>query len=202
MTSFLVKANVLAALRLFAAKGKPEHLSGIFLEAGPKGCRLVATDGIILGIARIDDISPDPVRVFLPHHILANVEKDSGLAAIAVGESLHPDTRQVTITCGRSSVQSEVPAAGCPSYSNALQNRASGEAAHFDPKRIATLEKAQKILCGPKTSRPPIIAQNGEGAALVWFDVDDFFAALMPMRVKIPKEKLSSPPEWTTAPLE
>ena len=102
----LVRVNELKAVLQFAAKGDIRYyLNGVYLETGPLGARLVATDGHIMGVLKIEGEFEES-SIIIPRQALdlikAQARGDSGITFEYDAGNLGDVPRQVLIMHGES----------------------------------------------------------------------------------------------------
>ena len=182
-TLLTVPANVLRALLIFAAdEDVRKYLNGIFVECGPAGARLAATDGHIMAVVKIDGEFA-PVSCIFPRELV-----EAGLRGTKKGDFT---TLKIGAQCGVSQLEAPAINGRYPAWRKALPTTTSGELAQYDFALLARIDKAAKLL-GVKY--PPVLAHNDNGPAPVDMGNPDFFAVVMPMRIK--PENLPVVPDW------
>ncbi len=220
IVSVAVPQNCLAALLLFAAKNdiRP-YLNGLLLEVYPRHAILIATDGHMLGAARIRDQKTAGVRgpdtpikqIVLKNEWLSDIKPSRKGATQSVTFTIGAELptkdeeseilRPITIWReGQArTVQAEVRRP--LEWERTVPRQCSGVIAQFDPRFVARLGNAYAALHGIDKNRglpiPVLIAHNGGAAALVDFNDPDFFGVLMPMRGDVrDNNPLLTPPAW------
>jgi hypothetical protein len=197
-----VPARYIAVLKLFAAeKDMRSYLNGICLEIGRTETRLIATNGHILGVFRVESEQPDidePVRnVIIPNDMLKHI-KPKGDVDIVLGDVL-PDSHAwpVTLSYDGLTVSGETVDGHYPDWQRKFLNlQPSGIAAQFNTEYIGKMGKAWACLHG-KRSPLVAIAHNGDSAALIGLDDINFCGVIMPIRthfVAVP----ACAPDWVT----
>lgn len=188
MIEFYVRGEVLAAIKLFAATADIRtYLNGVCFEVGPSEVRFIATDGCMLGVFRVKYEPPaftDTVfQAIVPLDLLRNA-KGKGPVLVTLGEPEGEDnTRRVEVTpAGVATTVGRTIAGRYPDYRHIIPAHASGELAQFNLRYIETLRKAYSALHGAKAIPAVGIGHNGQGAALLTLDDEDFVGVLMPLR--------------------
>jgi len=218
--SITVPQNCLAALMLFAAKDDiRSYLNGLLLEVYPQHAILIATDGHMLGAARIRNqknthaLGTDTSiqQILLKREWLLDIKPSrkgaSKSVTFTIGAPLPPRDdesevlRPITIWHeGRArTVQAEVRRP--LDWRRTVPRQCSGVTAQFDPRFVARLGNVYAALYGIDKNRglsiPVLMAHNGGMAALVDFNDPDFFGVLMPMKADIrDTNPLLTPPAW------
>lgn len=176
-----LRKGALSAVALFAAKKDARYYRhGVFIETGPKGAILVATDGYALAAMHAPadcEVSAGVVPIELISNAIKTSKGDKLYLTIdtdhptATGQPMYtiagmhaqgidgrfPEWRRVVPTCEPSCV-----------------------AAQFDPELVSRFGKAAKLL--GKKSTSVCVAHNGpEQAARVLIDSSpDFLGVIMP----------------------
>ena len=197
-----VPARYIAVLKLFAAeKDMRSYLNGICLEIGRNETRLIATNGHMLGVFRVESDQPDiidPVKnVIIPNEMLKHI-KSKGDVEIVLGDALpNSHARPVTLTFDGLTVSGETVDGHYPDWQSQFINlKPSGIAAQFNAEYIGIMAKAWACLHG-KRSPMVAIAHNGDGPALIGLGDINFCGVIMPMG----KHFIAVPdcaPDWVT----
>jgi len=205
-TTLTVEARYIAALSLFC--GKPEDhecFGGICFEIGQHESRLIATNGHILAVARVQQKPENfifpildmvvPVHLFESVTPNGNVKIEIGEQLVRVGKSsgeilsyYHP----VTVTYEGMTISGNSLKTPFPRWERVIPQEVSGQVAQFNPKYIAILGKAQQTLSADGDESRVGIGHNGKGPALVEFSDRNFVAVIMPTIRGTP----STAPEW------
>ena len=182
-----IPAKYIAVLKLFAAeKDVRYYLNGICLEIGRSETRLIATNGYMLGVFRVESEQPDiidPVKnAIIPNEMLKHI-KSKGDVEIVLGDAL-PDShaRPVTLVYDGLTVSGKTVDASYPDWQRHFINlKPSGIAAQFNTEYIGRMAKAWAHLYG-KRSPMVAIAHNGDNAALIGLGDSNFCGVIMPIR--------------------
>lgn len=188
MTDFTltVPAAHIAVLKLFAGVNDVRfYLNGIYVEFGPGGTRLAATDGHRLGVFQHAATFDKPDCVTIPNNLLAHV-KAKGDVEITVTLSADPIApHSVTVSYGGVTASGKGIDGKFPDWRRVLPTGAlSGVAAQFNASYVGDLAKAYKLLHTGARFPTACIRHNGEGGALIDLDHQKFVGVLMPMRIK------------------
>ena len=197
-----IPAKYIAVLKLFAAeKDMRSYLNGICLEIGRTESRLVAINGHMLGVFRVESDQPDIIdpltSICIASDLLKHI-KPAGDVEFVIGAPVS-DTdgrREVRITYAGLSIVGHTTDAKYPDWRRVIPDKVSGEAAQFNPEYIGRLAKAWACLHG-KRSPMVAIAHNGDSAALIGMDDSNFCGLIMP----IGKHFVTVPayaPDWAT----
>ena len=182
----------LHALRLLAPKNDTRtYLNGVFVDAkNQRHPKLVAMDGCMLGVLDVRGHEADEaLQVRIPHEMLKLLPKASDVVLRKVGNG------QWEIGY----VRFQMPPEGYPDWSRPLPAKCNGEAAHYDPRRLAAFLDVAHALGAPKrpaSAAPFELAQNGPSCALVSVPAcPEFIGGLMPYR-SASANLISATPEW------
>lgn len=189
-----VRAEIIAALKLFAAdKDVRYYMNGINLEIGATESRLVATNGHILGVFRIEGEQPEidtPLRdIIIPTDLLKPI-KAKGEVEITIGPLETSFVRQVTLSYAGVSMSGKTLDGKFPDYRRVIPSKVTGEPAQFNLAIMGTLAKAYTALHGGKGYPLVAIGYNGTNGALIDLADENFIGVIMPMRtgaVVVPK---------------
>lgn len=195
MFTINIPSRPLLALREIAAKKDVRYyLVGVSLEVGPEGAYLSASNGRVLGVARLPECPPDvEAKIVIPRSMLDRL-KPSPLDVILTA-------RRDTADAGRWRLELDT-LDGClsnlsahewaPDWRRLTPKAVSGVAGQFHQDELGVLIRASKALHG--RSHPPLtIGHNGpDNAALIGFSCPDFFGVAMPMNEEMP----AAPPAW------
>lgn len=187
----LVKA-LKAALLFSGDKDIRGYFNGVCIEWGPKGTKLIATDGHRLLCHLVSSEATDkPAHFVIPNESLEAALKMSGkLTALAFvySQESHPDPERpgvtvvkmpsITITGGITAECLQEKFGRFPNIDRAVPKTCNAEIAQFDMGLLGDLGKATKILTN---SLYVNIAHNGQGPALAVID-EQTFAVIMPIR--------------------
>lgn len=178
------------------------YLQGVYIEPMRDDIRLTGTNGHVLICARQDyhdgdGLATRPAPFIMPSDLIAKVKlaKKHGADAFA-NVTFDASTQQITIEFDGASYGAKAVDGTYPNYRAVIPAEAPtpAAAAHYDSKYLAALDKAAALLGAPRA----VIAQAGEGPALVSLGTPDAFGVLMPLRAdkNIP---LTTRPAWVTA---
>jgi hypothetical protein len=201
-----VPAKYIQALKLFAAKKDIRYyLKAINFEIGKEESRMIASDGVKMGVFRL--ISPqseikDPIgNVIIPIEVFKSI-KTLGDIEISIGE--------VAVGCSGRLIKIS-NAGGMPLTVVSMDNHypdyrrlflnvgADAETvSQFDPQHLYEIGKAYKALhVGNKKmlSEFPLIKHSGKTAALIDLGDENFTGLIHPLRIDC--EAVC--PKWVTA---
>lgn len=205
-TTLTVEARYIAALSLFC--GNPddhECFSGICFEIRQAESRLVATNGHMLAVARIQQKPENfffPILdMIVPVHLFKSVTP-SGSVKIEIGDQLVRFSKdgaeilshyyQVTVTYDGITISGNSLDTPSPKWRKVIPKKVSGELAQFNPNYIGMLGKVQETLEADSDATCVGIGHNGKGPALVEFSDRNFIAVVMPTS----REPPSTAPDW------
>lgn len=171
-----IPANDFKGLALFAAiKDTRQYLKGVHVEQRANQTLLMATDGAMCAVLRLDVTSDTDVEYLIPNTLLANVKTNKGLVTVdydGVNVALTQDGATVTAKHGDGTF---------PDVRRVIPSSVSGELAHFDLHLLARIAKAYTLFSGRKACTPSLIAHNGTGAALIDMRARDITGVIMPL---------------------
>lgn len=179
--------KVLAAMLLLAAKNDIRfYINALLVEISPDDVRIVATNGHILGVYRIEEKTSvdEPVSIIIPREVVEQIRPSKSVAGVILRR--HDDGTcalvDLDMTFGFTPT-----AAQFPDYRRVVPEKVSGRSGHYNPEYLATFVRVAKAL---GTSKPLIeLVQNGEkDSAIVHlpFAGDKFIGVVMPVRVDPP----------------
>lgn len=180
----LEKSTIKALLRFAAVRDVRYYLNGIALETGPKGARLIATDGHRMALARVDGVFPSTGEqsIIIPRAMLEKIKISKKLISF-VRLSVSGDAAPYLL---RLDVDGEIREKRAidgkfPDWQRCFPMEFSGQPANLNPLYIGEAGAAALDLGDTN----PLIAinYNGTGAALIEYpNYPDFTAIIMPMR--------------------
>ena len=185
--------KVLKAVSLFAPVDDVRYyLNGVLIDSTGTDVRLVATNGHVLGLYRLEQEAPAAQAILsikdvkmllgtvkratekdLPFDVEIRTEEPGG-PMITVK---HPNGIAVTVR----------PIEGTfPKYSRVLPTNASGDVAQFNPEYLDLFAQADRVLGELKRPNTPFVYvhHNGAASALVECQHDDaFVGVIMPQAI-------------------
>lgn len=178
-----INTDIFAAASLFkATQDIRYYLNGLYLESGPKGARLVATDGHTMCIAQI--LGEYPVTsIIIPTSLAAIVKhkaKSSRVVELEFSEEVSPaGAREISLSFDGSKTIGKEIEGRFPDFQRVVPDKASGEVAQFNPDYLVRVQKASTILGNGLFFGG--MAMNGLSSS---FSVlrDDFVVVLVPVR--------------------
>lgn len=176
-----VKTDVLKAVALFAStKDVRYYLIGVFIETGPEGARVVATDGHTMAVAKIEGSFPAS-GIVIPADAIDRIKADKQTPDVTFeyGETRGADPRKVRIAFNISTVEVAEIDGKFPEYRRVFPTQVSGERAVYPPQHHARVQKAATLVGGQ--SVVAYIAQNGTGAGVAVLP-KDIVAVVMPRK--------------------
>lgn len=194
-----IPSNLFAAVALFrGVKDIRSYLNGVYLETGPLGARLVATDGATMGVGRIAGSFP-VASVIIPD-ALAKLVKAGGRNPNTVDlefdetPPVYKDDmfqpRTVTLRTYDNTMSAPELEGKFPDWRRVCPSTpASGECGQFQHQYLVRCDKASALM-GAGTFAA--IAHDGPNSPARCTLGDDMFAVIMPYRN--PPEL--TPPAW------
>jgi DNA polymerase III sliding clamp (beta) subunit (PCNA family) len=202
MTTLTILSHILPAMSILAADKKDirAYIRGVYMEVSAKEIRFAATSGVILGVCRIEQDTPDiteTIKCIIPAELIAGI-KGSNALTLEIGEPSdeYRLQRELTISQGgtKQSMQS-VPRA-YPDYRRIIPATTSGETAQFDPDLLIQLKKFGKAININKNGYFAI-AYNGDSAAIADFHTKNLLAVVMPLRNEEKYRATPESPAWS-----
>lgn len=185
-----IPSNLFAAVSLFrGVKNIRSYLNAVYLETGPHGARLVATNGHTIGVGRIAGSFP-VASVIIPESLVKLVKSGgrNPKTVIVEFDEATPAGRTITLsvdTANAPEVEGKFPdwRRVCPS------TPASGETGQFLHEYLVRCDKASALMGAGKFAA---IAHDGPNNSARCAIGDDMFAVIMPMR----NPPNLTPPTW------
>ena len=196
MFTINLPSRPLLALREIAAKKDVRYyLNGVSLEVGQEGAFLSASNGSILGVARLAECPANvQAKVVIPRTLLDRLKPSE--AAVTLTARRAPldgvECWRLELATPGMALSDWAAAEMAADWRRVTPKSVSGVAGQFHQDVLSILIRASKALHG--RSHPSItIGHNGpHDAALVGFENPDFFGVVMPMRYEAP----DAPPAW------
>jgi len=206
--------QIKAALLFTGVRDIRSYLNGLCIEHGPRGVRMIATDGHRVFIANMGESgsSEKPVRYVIERRVLEAAVKMVGKnesVSIQWVQTMRPDPQRpgvVIVECAK------ITAAGIPTtdvqdkfgrfpdYERVIPASTTGEIAQLNARYLADAAKAKYLLNGGSGVEGFIyVHHNGNGPAFVELCADAF-AIVMPCLSDKPDEMQL--PEWYTGKVE
>jgi DNA polymerase-3 subunit beta len=176
-----------------------ERIRGVYMEASAKELRFTATNGIVMGVFRIEQDNPDiteTIRCIIPAEIIAGIKgKDNVM--LTISEPLDERRLQRKLTLAQSwamQTMQSIPEE-YPDYRRIIPETTSGEPAQFDPDLLSQLKKFGKALQANKGYFA--LAYNGEAAAIADFHTENLLVVIMPLRNDERTRAAPASPVWS-----
>jgi len=190
-------ANKLLAIKMFAAKHDVRtNLMGVHIEVGKKGTRLVATDGLVLGIGRFDFGGDFEVSVTIPNPLFDGIKSSDKIVVVEIGDLVsdsNAESRHVRVTpFGSPTVSGHSFGLSFPNYRMAIPSGLTGDVAQFDHTLLQRIGRAVETWSGSKKKRF-VLHHNGDRPAVIDIGDDDFFGLVMPMKAEVKGKEV---PSW------
>lgn len=188
-----IPSNLFAAVSLFrGVKDIRYYLNGVYLETGPLGARLVATDGATMSVGRIAGSFP-VASVIIPESLIKLAKSGKGNLShldVEFDETPSETPRTVTLrtygnTMSAPEIEGKFPdwRRVCPS------TPASGESGQFQHQYLVRCDKASALMGAGKFAA---IAHDGPNNSARCTLGEDMFAVIMPNR----NPPDLTPPTW------
>ena len=198
--TFLIQPNVLAALRVFEAKGDVrEHLNGILLEVRRNQAFAVASDGrrLLAARIRVEPETVDSQEVVVPGSLLNQIKVPARQTTPVHFHVTERQNRPAEITLEPqpgNRVTGDAVDSRYPRWRRVVPKTCSDEPAHFNPTFVGDLAKVAKVLGLNPAKGQVSIGYNGPKAcALIGFQGrDDLIGAIAPL---IP-DHCPNTPDW------
>jgi len=200
MTSITINLPVvhIRAALLFAGNGDVRYtLNGVCIHTGPRGARIVSTDGHMQYQANVPGDFP-PVQVIVPRALLDGIKwgkqdfVDVTITPTAEKSLVH----NISFALSNGEIRASQSIDGLfPDYARVVPEELSGEVAYFNAEFLASTAKAAKLLGNTKGLYR--IQYNGECPALVLMPREESIVVIMPLRVNSLPEQLHAAPAWS-----
>jgi DNA polymerase-3 subunit beta len=186
MTTLTILSHILPAMAILAADKKDvrTYIRGVYMEASATEIRFAATNGVVMGVYRIEQDNPDiteTIKCIIPAELIAGI-KGRDTLTLEVGELSDERglPRELTIRQGGTRQSMQSVSRTYPDYRRIIPATTSGEPAQFNPDLIIQLKKFGKALQANKGYFA--LAYNGEAAAIADFRTKNLLAIIMPLR--------------------
>lgn len=195
MTKIFTAIRHLKAISQFAAqKDVRYYLNGVHVEATKKETRLVATDGHVMGLLNTGKQENEVgayEHFIIPFAVIKALKAPTGNNNDAVEIELASEGYFMLRTLFADPVLFKPIGGVFPDYTRVMPQKTSGEAGQFNPELLAKQVKEKYFF--------PVVAHNGDNAALVDIGVTGFTGVVMPERSPaVQKES----PAWALATLK
>jgi len=202
-TVLTIEARYIAALSLFCGNSDDQEcFGGICFEIRQVESRLVATNGHMLAVARIQQKPENfifPILdVVVPVDLFKSVTP-SGSVKIEIvdqlvrlskdGDEILSHYYPVNISYDGTTISGNSLETPFPNWRQVIPKKVSGKIAQFNPHYIGMLGKVQEILSADSDAVWVGIGHNGKGPALVEFSDRNFIAVIMPTTSQLPRPK-------------
>lgn len=192
-----IEGRYISAMMLCAADHheKRFYLTGLHVEVGACGAKLVATDGARMLIASVQASNPEvvsPVSFIIRRDLLSKVTL-KGDVTIEVDYQAGRYDHPVRVIYANGVLEGTTIDAAFPAWRAVVPASVSGEAGQFDLNHMADFAKAAAYLQGKIRSKESHIriTPNGDRPAWVAFEDETLFGVLMPVL----SHKLNGVPE-------
>jgi DNA polymerase III sliding clamp (beta) subunit (PCNA family) len=200
-TTLTISAHILPAMAILAADKKDirAHIRGVYLEVSAKEIRFAATNGVVMGVYRIEQDNPDiteTIRCIIPAELIAGIKGNNTLT-LEIGEPSDERRlqRELTVSQGGPKQTMQSVSQAYPDYRRVIPATTSGELAQFDPDLLIQLKKFGKALQANKGYFA--LAYNGEKSAIADFHTKNLMAVVMPFRNEEKYRAAPESPAWS-----
>lgn len=189
MTQLTIHPKYLRALRLFTSTDETRHaLCGVRVESTEKHTKLIATDGRILAIAKVDAVPPTKIAATIPNRLLDLFE--------GVWPRRHSVWSEAVIQCSEDRItisheelMASMPPVDGAAFPNIRQVLPSGEPKPLSQiclsgDYVSRICRASEILGGPEV--PGCVLRGIDELQPVEIrinNLNDLYVLLMPMRL-------------------
>jgi DNA polymerase III sliding clamp (beta) subunit (PCNA family) len=187
MTTLTILSHILPAMAILAADKKDIRacIRGVYMEVSAKEIRFAATNGVVMGVCRIEQDNPDiteTIKCIIPAELIAGI-KGSNALTLEIGEPADELRlqRDLTISQGGTRQTMQSVSRAYPDYRRTIPATTSGEPAQFDPALLIQLKKFGNAININKNGYFAI-AYNGDSAAIADFHTGNLIAVIMPLR--------------------
>jgi DNA polymerase III sliding clamp (beta) subunit (PCNA family) len=176
-----------------------ERIRGVYLEASAKEFRFAATNGVVMGVYRIEQDNPDiteTIQCIIPAGLIAGIKGHDTLT-LEIGEPSdeYRLQREITISQGGAKQSRQSVPQAYPDYRRIIPATTSGEPAQFDPDLLIQLKKFGKALQVNKGYFA--LAYNGEATAIADFHTENLLVVIMPFRNDERTRAAPESPAWS-----
>ena len=204
MTTFTIRIPV-ATINAFAKYVAPKddvrfYLKGVAIQCDGSHAHMVATDGRILAVHRIESNDCDPFSIIVPRELCLDVKPLKRVEFAIL--SFDSESKIITISYGPKKYFGEAIDAVFPDWITSARRLppVDGKPAQFNPHLASSLSTALRIAEGHSDPSTPLdIGMRGEelaGSMVISqgkLDID-IFGIIMPMRCDYVSVNL---PQWT-----
>jgi DNA polymerase III sliding clamp (beta) subunit (PCNA family) len=201
MTTLTILSHILPAMAILAADKKDirDHIRGVYMEVSAKEIRFAATNGVVMGVYRIEQDNPDiteTIKCIIPAELIAGAKGNNTLT-LDIGEPSDERglPRELTISQGGTRQSMQSVSRTYPDYRRIIPATTSGEPAQFDPDLLIQLKKFGKAIQANKGYFA--IAYNGEAAAIADFHTKNLLGVIMPIRNDEKYRAAPESPAWS-----
>lgn len=189
----ILKSHTQASIQFAADNDIRYYLNSVYIETGPRGALLIATNGHILSVARIHAEPLPESNIIIPRSMVEKIKAPKkGNPCVTLTYDDTGEKREITLKDGDSQVSMIEVDGKYPDWRRVIPDSLTGETACYDFKYLACCQKAAEIL----GNRYCAILHNGNSPGVVDFSNDGFMAIVMPMRGNT-DAKGWAVPEWT-----
>jgi len=212
MTTLTIPTAHFAAVAMFrAVKDIRHYLNGVLIETGPHGAYIVATDGATLAVSKVDTnplpdaqfILPDTITAELAkikkHSIIIELPEKMGKYDGEANRKLRIKTLAAT-NAAITTLECEEVGGIFPDWRRVTKHTFDPHfsAVSYDPRYLARVDDAARIIKGTKKSSVAAIVRPGANGTLgfAWLDdVGDACAWVAPRRDDM--NDFPGSPAWT-----
>jgi DNA polymerase-3 subunit beta len=206
MTTLTILSHILPAMSILAAGKKDirerirERIRGVYMEVSATEIRFTATNGVVMGVYRIEQDTPDiteTIRCIIPAGLIAGIKGHDTLT-LEIGEPSdeYRLQRELTISQGGTKQTMQSHAEDYPDYRRVIPETTSGEAAQFDPDLLSQLKKFGKAINNSKHGYFAL-AYNGEKTAIADFNLGNLLVVIAPLRIDGRTYATPESPAWS-----
>jgi DNA polymerase III sliding clamp (beta) subunit (PCNA family) len=200
-TTLTILAHILPAMAILAAdkKDRRERIRGVYMEVSATEIRFAATNGVVMGVCRIEQDNPDiteTIKCIIPAELIAGIKGHDTLT-LEIGEPSDERRlqRELTISQGGAKQSMQSIPEDYPDYRRAIPETTSGEPAQFDVDLLIQLKKFGKALRANKGFFA--IAYNGENTAMADFHMENLIVVINPFRNDEKYRAAPESPAWS-----
>ena len=206
--SITIPARVFNAIAMFRAlKDVRYYLTGVMLETGPTGARIIATDGHTIAVARVDTIDRPFGQFIIPGDTVAMLGKIKPTRTVKdpTIEFVLPEgfadkydgknRRQITINHPMGTITVGELDGIFPDWVRVCKpaNGPTDVPVFYDPRYLMRVVDAAALIHKPKY--PPQVRPNGTAPGYAQLDIEGYIGAwIAPIRGSV--EQLPTCPVW------
>jgi DNA polymerase-3 subunit beta len=197
------RADLRAMLHCAAKDDVRYYMNGVTVEIGRNESRLVATDGHMLGVLRLEVKSDltETREFIIPRAEIEAIKKakrnEPELLAFTADLEASDGGYWAQFNDDATTRRFKLIDGKFPDWRRVVPAKPDGAIAQFDAALLIRFQKVRAELNDSKNTFSPYLTHNGDGPALVSIGNERFCGVVMPMR----GEPMQTAPAWVSQPL-